>query len=57
MDPMSLLMLVCAVAASLAVGVLVAYVICQAMFRMFRLHAEIRTGARLRGAERVAVRG
>jgi hypothetical protein len=33
------LMLVCAVAASLALGVLVAYGICQAMFRIFRVHA------------------
>ena len=39
MDAMGSLMLVCAVAASLAVGVLVAYGICQGMFRMFRLHA------------------
>jgi len=37
---MSSLMLVCAVLASLAFGVLVAYGICQAMFRMFRLRAE-----------------
>jgi hypothetical protein len=37
---MSTLMLICAVAASLAFGVLVAYGICQAMFRIFSLHAE-----------------
>jgi hypothetical protein len=35
-----MLMLVCAVLASLALGVLVAYGICQAMFRIFRVHAE-----------------
>lgn len=39
MDAMGSLMLVCAVAASLAVGVLVAYGICQVMFRVFRVHA------------------
>jgi hypothetical protein len=33
------LMLVCAVFASLALGVLVAYGICQGMFRLFRMHA------------------
>lgn len=31
--------LICAVLASLAVGVLVAYGICLAMFQMFRVHA------------------
>ena len=36
---MSSLMLICAVAASLAFGVLVAYGVCQVMFRMFRVHA------------------
>ena len=35
---MASLMLVCAVFASLALGVLVAYGICQAMFRIFRVH-------------------
>jgi len=33
-------MMVCAVMASLALGVLVAYGICMAMFRAFRVHAE-----------------
>jgi uncharacterized protein (DUF2062 family) len=33
------IVLVCAVLASLAVGVLVAYGICIAMFGMFRMHA------------------
>jgi len=32
--------LVCAVLASLAVGVLLAYGICRAMFAMFRMHAQ-----------------
>jgi hypothetical protein len=36
---MTTLLLVGAVLASLALGVLVAYGICQAMFRVFRLHA------------------
>jgi uncharacterized protein (DUF2062 family) len=34
------IMLVCAVLASLAVGVLLAYGICIAMFRIFRMHAQ-----------------
>jgi uncharacterized protein (DUF2062 family) len=34
------IMLVCAVLASLAVGVLVAYGICIAMFRVFQMHAK-----------------
>jgi len=33
-------MLVCAVLASLAVGVLVAYGVCIAMFRVFQMHAQ-----------------
>lgn len=36
---METLMLVCSVLASLALGVLVAYGICQSMFRVFRVHA------------------
>jgi hypothetical protein len=36
---MSTLMVMGAVAASLALGVLVAYGICQAMFRVFRVHS------------------
>jgi hypothetical protein len=32
-------MLVCAVLASLALGVLVAYGVCGAMFRVFRMHS------------------
>ena len=36
---MGSLMLICAVAASLAFGVLVAYGVCLAMFRIFRVHA------------------
>lgn len=37
---MTSIMLVCAVLASLAVGVLLAYGICIAMFRVFRMHAQ-----------------
>ena len=33
------MMLVCAVAASLGVGVMLAQVICVVMFRVFRMHA------------------
>ncbi len=43
----SSLMMVGAVLASLALGVLVAYGICMAMFRAFRVHAE--SAARERG--------
>ena len=35
----SWIMLVCAVLASLAVGVLMAYGVCIAMFRIFHMHA------------------
>ncbi len=35
---MTSIMLVCAVLASLAIGVLVAYGVCQAMFKVFRMH-------------------
>jgi uncharacterized protein (DUF2062 family) len=34
------IVLVCAVLASLAVGVLVAYGVCLAMFRVFQMHAQ-----------------
>ncbi len=37
---MVMLMVLCAVLASLALGVLVAYGICQAMFQIFRVHAQ-----------------
>ncbi len=47
---MGMLMLVCAVLASLALGVLVAYGMCQAMFRAFRVHAQ--SAARTRAAGR-----
>lgn len=36
---METVMLMCAVFASLALGVLVAYGVCQTMFRLFRVHA------------------
>jgi hypothetical protein len=44
---MNTLMLVGAVFASLALGVLTAYGICQAMFRVFRIHAM--SAAKVRG--------
>ncbi len=39
MDAMNLLGLTCAVLASLALGVLLAYSICQALFAMLRMHS------------------
>lgn len=39
-------MLVCAVAASLGVGVMAAQVICVGMFRVFRMHAKQVAAAR-----------
>ena len=57
MDAMGSLMLVCAVAASLALGVLVAYVVCQGMFRVFRLHAASGAANRAGRQVQVAVRG
>jgi hypothetical protein len=53
-------MLVCAVLASLAFGVLVAYGICQLMFRVFRMHsisAAKQRDDRKAAAVRVAVEG
>ena len=43
----SSLMLVCAVLASLALGVLVAYGLCGAMFRFFRVHSQVAARQRL----------
>lgn len=43
-----LVMLACAILASLALGVLIAYGLCQIMFRVFRVHA--RSAARSRVA-------
>jgi hypothetical protein len=52
------LMLVCAVAASLAVGVLMAYGICLGMFRIFRVHATAVARERVaRNAISVAIEG
>lgn len=45
-------MLMCAVFASLTLGVLVSYGICQAMFRIFRVHSL--SAARHRLQDRVA---
>jgi uncharacterized protein (DUF2062 family) len=56
----SALMLVCAVLASLAFGVLVAYGICQLMLRVFRVHSistEKQRVGRKAGAVRVVVEG
>jgi hypothetical protein len=54
----SSLMMVCAVLASLALGVLVAYGICQVMFRVFRVHVESAARERVQSAAtRVALEG
>ena len=45
---METLMLLCAILASLALGVLAAYAICQTMFQVFRAHAV--SAARTRSA-------
>lgn len=37
---MTSIVLVCAVLASLAVGVLIAYGVCMSMFRVFQMHAQ-----------------
>ena len=47
------LMLICAVAASLAFGVLVAYGVCLAMFRIFRVHATAVARERVSGVSGV----
>lgn len=55
---MGSLMLVCAVLASLALGVLMAYGICQVMFRIFRVHAMAAAKERVSNSPvRVAVEG
>jgi uncharacterized protein (DUF2062 family) len=55
---MGSLMLVCAVLASLALGVLMAYGICQVMFRVFRVHAMAAAKERVSNSSvRVAVEG
>jgi hypothetical protein len=55
---MGSLMLVCAVMASLALGVLMAYGICLAMFRIFRVHALAAARDRVTNSPvRVAVEG
>ena len=55
---MGSLMLVCAVLASLALGVLMAYGICQAMFSIFRVHAMAAAKERVSNSPvRVAVEG
>jgi hypothetical protein len=52
------LMLICAVGASLALGVLVAYGVCLGMFRAFRFHAGSLERERVSGSPvRIAVEG
>jgi len=47
-----------AVAASLALGVLVAYGICQAMFRVFRVHSMAAARERVKTpSQRIAIEG
>ena len=46
----SSIMLICAVLASLAVGVLVAYGVCMAMFGIFQMHVRQAAGNRSRSA-------
>ena len=52
---MEAIMLVCAVLASLALGVLVSYGICQVMFRVFRTHSIALAGKRAAKSAAVAV--
>ncbi len=52
-----MMLLVCAVLASLALGVLVAYGLCQAMFRAFRVHAQSAARVRAAGQTLRAARG
>jgi ABC-type glycerol-3-phosphate transport system permease component len=54
---MSSLMLVGAVFASLALGVLVAYAICQLMFRIFRVHAAAVWATREQPQSQIPVEG
>lgn len=55
---MGSLMLVCAVLASLALGVLMAYGICQVMFRIFRVHAMAAARERVSNSPvRIAIEG
>jgi hypothetical protein len=48
-------MLVCAVFASLALGVLVSYGICQSMFRVFRVHSMAAAQGRVKSSASVAL--
>jgi hypothetical protein len=54
---MASMMLICAVLASLALGVLVAYAICQVMFRVFRVHSISAARRRTAVAVRAPVAG
>jgi len=55
---MGTLMLICAVAASLGLGVLSAYGICMVMFRIFRVHSIAVAKERVQAAPvRMAIEG
>ena len=51
------ILLVCAVLASLAAGVLLAYFICQLLFEIFRMHAESVSNASAPSVTAQAVQG
>ena len=56
----SSIVLICAVLASLAIGVLVAYGVCMAMFKVFRIHARqvaVKSARGVVAPARVAARG
>jgi len=53
----SSIVLICAVLASMAIGVLSAYGICMSMFKVFRIHARkvaVKTAARVTASASVA---
>lgn len=55
---MVMLMLVCAIGVSLALGVLAAYALCLGLFRIFRWHSISAAQERLQAAaSRVAIEG
>ena len=51
------IMLICAVFASLTLGVLVSYVLCQGMFRVFRVHSISAAQRRMQAAVVPAIEG
>ncbi len=48
---LSTILLICAVLASLAVGVLIAHGVCVGLFAMFRTHSQRVAAARVRGQQ------